>query len=760
MVSTSQDTNPFPADGAPSLGDRRLQFLLERVYKTQALHQAAVHRLHRRCRAVARTAPTAHQDIATRLDQRELAWQRAVHELTQPRGTGLTPDPLLGSVQRPLWTDETPVARTKAEARPLPVPSFQRGMGLNGMKAFQWEDTYTVSSADATTEFGAGPYELNDAANLGVSQARQFGPRDLRWDLLVAWDDPGRRVPIPYDPDELRSLVLGGWGKVPVTNVDRFAALLGAAWKRDVKLRFTFLTLGGGSTRLVNSADADTTSLEGGLTADLTDAVTVPHSANQSNVLRQYWSPDYLDAEGLSADSDEGRYYLVSLDMSVLAKKQAVRTFASACAALLVQAERAVKAGAAVSPDGSPLSDDERDLFSLDQVLDGIEIGNEIEVRSIVNVGTSSVSPTDTAELWAGAWLHAAIGFIETFRSLRGTHAALPTLYLPGLASVSQPDIPGGAYSDTSAASTWNWKYDFLDAMLERIRTVWRLLRTFPASLTYHLPPLADALGGIDYHWYHFQNRGKGGTTPGDILGPLHSGWLISDVAALAGLLDDHGLDARVTVFESGTTARFGTNNAYMVTAGKAPGTTLTDAEGQAFQADEVWRRLLAAKAGGAEQAGWHAWMASSPTYTAFGFRKEGDTTTHAPEATARPSWFSFQRLATLVRDASTVQIVRPSDIPDRSSLVLEAGGTDGGVVPFPSVLVYEIEGLAIGELGGTDTSRHHYAYVALVDCTVSDADPISINVQAPTGDAPDVLSLEPFTTTPEDWAIPIPPAI
>ena len=240
-------------------------------------------------------------------------------------------------------------------------------------------------------------------------------------------------------------------------------------------------------------------------------------------------------------------------------------------------------------------------------------------------------------------------------------------------------------------------------------------------------------------------------------MSPLHSGWLTTEVAALAGILDGHGLDARVTVYETGTTG-LASSEAYYPGLSKGVGSP-TDAQVLVYQASEVWRRLLAAKAGGAEQVGWHAWMSSGTgTYDGFGLRVVSERAADpASKATARPSWFAFQRLATLLQDAGEVRLVRPGAalLPTRAELTLRAvAGSVAGAGVFPDVLVYEIAGLSVDALGGTVLTTYSYAYVALVDPTAPGAAPLSVLATAPVGPDPSVLRLEPFTTDPAAWSI------
>ncbi|MCK6507194.1 hypothetical protein L6R53_28125 [Myxococcota bacterium] len=542
-----------------------------------------------------------------------------------------------------------------------------------------------------------------------------------------------------------------------------------------MRLRFTFLTLGGGSERTLDSADEKGGEDAAGvvyLSEDLgfddllsgSGSALHPNPPRMRSVLRQYWSRDHFDPTFLALAEENPtarrnlRYHLCSLDLSVSFKRVAVRAMARACANLLLQAEAAVKAGQPLSPDGSPLSESDRAAFSLAGVLEGIELFNEADVRCVATPESGADDVVETARIWALGWVSAALGFLDGFAAA-GVELPERCLFLPGLASVAASDPVGP--SPKAPALTWSplcwpWKRVFLQTLAEHIDRVWSLLRGegglgggIPTPVL-DLPPLDDVVGGVDLHWYHFELRAEVavGTEKAEV-GPLHAAWLMTEVAEVVGILEDLGLDGKVTVTESSASGQRG--KGYQVAPGRAPG-DVTEEEAEAFQAGEVWRRLLAATAGGASVAGWMPWCELSGDYGGNGLRRKPDERDAlAQSTTARPAYFAFHRAALLLRGAETVRLRWPETLPARSAMILpRRGDPNAGLSP---VLVFELRTPAVDRIGPTDTREMAWAYVLMVDPTAPDTTAHRVELQSATGSLGGVLRLEPWAGDVEAWA-------
>ncbi len=648
----------------------------------------------------------------------------------------------------------TPVAAPP----PLPPTNWQLGIGVNGMKLYQLEDTRHLDEDERTTKFGDAPSQWRDTASLRITQVRQFGPRDLRWDLLTAWDDINRRVPLPVGRSALGDLVQWGY-PVPdshtglPTNVRRFAELLVDAWdaggREGAKVRFTFLTLGGGTDRTLESADDSAVDALGVLPTTVFAPFAepdYPEGIRQRAMLRMYWHPDHLarafdDPDALT--EAERRFWLASLDLQDAYKMEYIRLLADACAQLLLQAERAI-VGGFIRDTGEFVRQED---FSLNLIVDGIEIFNEVEIRNIfftdADGGATRVwQPEESGAEWGAAWALAAFAFARNFVRSRGGRPSSPApqLFLPGIASY-------GEFDDTAnpKGQTWPYKMQFLEALIPTAREGWRILSGFyPPEET--LPRFDDAVSGVDYHWYHHAAPGGG-----DPVGVLNAGWLVSEVQELAHVLESAGVSGRITVYETGVTALADppTGHAPYIPAG---------VDARDFQAADVWRRLLAARAGGAEQVGWHAWMSVGGNFAGFGLRTDTEPSDQpAKDSTARSAYFAFHRLAWFLSDAE-VRLVLPAGIELRSSYALTrpADGGISGAGVFSGALVFEAVGATMGTIRGRNLEDHIYAYIFLADPTDAAAT-LTRTVRSAGGGDPDAVVIEPFAPIPDDWVLPAP---
>lgn len=754
---------PTPASlGGPP---RTLSALLDRVQGLRRQHVRARLQIARLCRHMESSRREASVERALR-QERQAA-------LAQSAGVELPP--------RPAW-DPDPVAapilerarRIRARRGPLPAMRLDAGgglalseggqgdIGLNAMKLYQYEDDVGAGLDDPnrTKKYGNVASAWLDPTELGVGVVRQFGPRDLRWNLLTAWDDSLRRVPIPPGEDAVRTLVLEGFAPEATeeTNVDRFAAVLLGAFEAGVKVRFTFLTLGLGTDLILENPDTGSVEVGAvtpeGFSTDLLDAVPTavyPAWALQRRMLRMYWDPAFVPA-GVDLPVGERNFWLRCFDPSSALKRRYVYYLARACAELLVSAAEQARS----SLDGAARED-----FSLERVLDGIEIFNEVGGRNVVHGGPATADdadlefdPEQTGLYWGLAWIEAARGFVEFFAE-KGL--GVPQLYLPGVASYAGADVTDGVYG-LPPGQQWTFKQQFLDSLLSTVRAVWDFIDDLHAAFSKPLPEgshlwwpaLEEVVGGIDYHWYHHKRSvADGGTDP---LGPLHAGWLAVEVDWLGQLLESYGLDGRVTVFETGTSAI--PDGAIFLPDGA------TDTA--SFQAAEVFRRLLATWVGGGERMGWHAWMSTGAgEYQGFGLRKDSQPSeSDAGVAEGRASWFALHRLSTWFASASSLRLVRPDldaePFPAREELVLEAPTSADAfageaVFPNPGVLVFELRGPTLGTVGTVDLSTYDYAYVVLVDPVTRDGSSRVVELQRD-GDDPEAFELEPFVVDPAPY--------
>lgn len=206
---------------------------------------------------------------------------------------------------------------------------------------------------------------------------------------------------------------------------------------------------------------------------------------------------------------------------------------------------------------------------SLSSAVGGIEIFNEIDNRNWMRLSSGTgFDPIDQADLWARA-------YVVAVRAMRGVFSGYPQhadvrFRMPGISSYSKPGV------DPNDKESFQYRWYFVLAFL----------RTVAAELVGG-ETIGDFIAGVDYHWYHDASwqavRGAEA--------------LITELSSLRALLDGAGLGgADLTVFESGVSCDS--------TVSYVP----TGAISERFQAEEVWRRLAAAQAGGADIAGWHPW--------------------------------------------------------------------------------------------------------------------------------------------------------
>ncbi|MCK6507491.1 hypothetical protein L6R53_29685 [Myxococcota bacterium] len=739
MMTTSHDASD------PS--DRAVAAVLEDVARARRARLRRRLWLVRRCQAhEAPKAVLSLEEVGREKRRRMLEGARKLATLTK-RVEGTLPSWVVGQGVS-AWGDRGLIRPTE----PLPplshsgmstvFPGGQGGLGLNGMKLYEYEDTDL-----ATLKFGEAASQWEDPRDLRVKVLRQFGKRDLLWDFLTAWQDPNQRVPVPWEEAEIRQLVLHGTtGRSDQSNIIRFAELMADAWQTGTRLRFTFLTLGLGSSRLVTEPDG--TGAVEGVDEVLLDAirdVDHPSWVTQRLVMRQYWTEEYSTladrVEPLRGGTLD-RWIRSSLDLQDARKLRAIHVIAYYCAELLVEAAEYAR---------THLNARKLTLFG---VIDGIEVFNEVDGRNVTAdaaypVGPPSAGhwdPVASGQAWGSAWVNAAHGFLRGFSDLRAlgrwsppTDRWYPTLYLPAVSSYASVDVESAEYTDALTQDFW-YKHDFLDALVSRVAEVWSFLSglfEWPAgdiplgTTDVTLPDLSEVVGGVDYHWYHGEKHKKEGGPDG--LGPLSGLWLAMEVRALSDLLLSHGLDGSVTVFETGVGADDAAETYVPETEGVGP---LDGGLGplEQNQANEVFRRILMAAVGGADQMGWHTWMSQGGAFSGYGLRvNSGPDDDPAGNSSARAAFFAFSRLAAFFRDVTELRLLEPDPIPTRTRDQLHWDYTTGraGLADLeqPAVWVFELRGATFGTIRGRDLSGHSYSYVVLSDPTLTGTEPVTVRL-------------------------------
>lgn len=492
--------------------------------------------------------------------------------------------------------------------------------GLNQILPYEYED----GPGGATTKYGDGPGQLTDAKALGASFIRQHGQRDLLWGTLTS-----TTTSIP------RSAGLAALINSP-TNVARVSELFGELIANEIKVRFTFLTLGGGGSNTIYSDPIG--QFEDGSVSD--QRWSSAHLDKSADGYEFNYLDGYLDP-GDSADN----WYLDSLDLRSGYKRYYLSLIAAEVATLL---------NSAISTfPGRVLGD----------VIDGIEIFNEVELRNHILVG-GSVSWPYTALYWAWAYKSCAEAFYANLSS------TVPIL-LPGLSS----------YNDAAPGKRWSDKIEYLDKFLT-------FLEGYASALDL---PIQTIASGIDYHWYHRATDEH-----------RHIGYLLAEVDELKTLLVGHGIaDPTLTVFEGGVAVE--SDFVPVLMADGVPTATTIDPDH--FQAHEVWRRLGGALASHASIAGWHDWMSrdiatTMGSFALMGLREDGGVNTDpASAATPRYSYYAFQRLASRLSRVVSGRMRLPIAT---SRSALDAASADDYLVVFE----YDLEPGHV----------HSYAYLFFYD--------------------------------------------
>jgi hypothetical protein len=442
----------------------------------------------------------------------------------------------------------------------------------------------------------------------------------------------------------------------------------------DVRLVFTFLTLGGGEGSTTKKP-GDGTDYDSSM-VEYTDSVVAPGAeidwnGQSASFTREFapleWSHDHIGraaGSGVHFPVTSGpvvaghNWFFESIDPACPYKRIYLGKIASEVADMLISA---------LIWSETPTS----------RFPEAIEIFNEVDVRDFWEMN-STPQMGAAGEKWGRAYLHAAWNFRAAFNASSWNFDDVQ-IWMPGISSY---------HSITGL--TWQAKLEFVDGFVagmvaeaqERPEDVTNGAESVPAELLKVFP---DLLQGIDLHWYH-REAGQ------DL---RHIGYLVFEIdelrQAVTGAVRTHNIELEedtleaafgdafpVSVFENG----WGLDDQPPMGAGP-----LSPPNQGMFQAAEVWRRIGGAIAGGASIAGWHSWMSKqASSFSKMGLRADAQNQWDpASDATQRISWFAYAILAEILGDRVIGGGMVLPDVTSRTELGyhLKADPDHVGVVVF-----------------------------------------------------------------------------
>ncbi|RME20980.1 MAG: hypothetical protein D6798_19180 [Deltaproteobacteria bacterium] len=583
-------------------------------------------------------------------------------------------------------------ARSRTQPPPNPTPSTTGvRFGINTPLFFHSEDL-------GETAFGTYDQIADDLLALNASVARHPGRLQIFYDELLG----GAEVPVE-PTDVFAQIAAAGVLEERIAHLEQLVRRLACREGRRVApLAAPAASEGGcagGSFKLIITL----LTLGTGAPPDL--SIDVP--SDRANPIALQWSTDHLgqsliDATGtdqvFSTPSATRSWNLNTLDQANGYKRayMALMTIPVAVAILRLQWTLL------------------RDGILLWDYIEGFEIGNEVDTKNLVRVG-SATWPDGRADHdgWAAQYVAITAVLLYFLPAAR--------CFLPGLQSFSNsgPDF-----------THWGPKSEFIELLLDAAGDS---LEARGSGLS-----LADIVAGIDIHFYH------GGRS--ELVG-LH--YLYADVSDMRAVLGSKELhDAQVTVLETGVNVVCdggGTDLGLDYDAGcegsdawpydaLASGADISagpDARpnrsvcvysagrfvpsrlppqpvgANDFQGISVWLRLSVAMAAGADIVGWHPWMARLPAnFAGYGLRRDlHDVHEDISNAQARPSWYAFRRMAGFFSGATAVRRLLP-DLDGKHDDLLGAEP----LALVDKIWLIEVEG-APGLMGG-----HGYAYLAFID--------------------------------------------
>ena len=264
----------------------------------------------------------------------------------------------------------------------------------------------------------------------------------------------------------------------------------------------------------------------------------------------------------------------------------------------------------------------------LDLEDEGVHVFRNIQAIAMLNeLNNADVHTmlTDGAEPWADALVAAVQGFTEVLG------AELPTLWWPAIGS-----------------STERQPFSEIQDFLEQMISYAQLLAT---SRGVDLSVLANQ----DYHWFHYAPFQ-------DARIPILT--LRDDLDAIRSVFSDAGLEATVSVCETGITASV--REAYADAFSSVD--TQDETEMELLQAQDVWRRVATALCCGTVHVAWHTLVAETDgSYPGTGLREDGAEITVSGDAVPRLSYWTFQRLATHTSQVDTTNLFRLIPVANRA---------------------------------------------------------------------------------------------
>lgn len=585
-------------------------------------------------------------------------------------------------------------------------------LSLNALYTWLPEDG-AVRDSDAPDDSGVGLGNVNrypsanqiwrDVRLLGASVGRYVGRRDLTWAELTG----DRAAEVPYTREDISALI-----NSPET-VERFVAELEGVLAERRKIRFIFLTYGGGSEPAEDVIDTYTSCVRlywarehktrGHRSTDVVVMEDGSVAASEDSSLFDYLVAVDGLAEAITSFLGSGTWWEAGidadhdtawniLDVRLDYDRDYVGIIAEVVAELLLGVLKRLRE----TRGGS---------FELSQVIDAIEIFNEVNVRNIV-WSEKAAKEDVSARYWAKAYVKAAKGFRAAFKAAGET---CPPLWMPSLSSYVRPK-----YFDRKMAGRWNWTACW------RCEKSW--FQAFVEEVVKHASeehPLESLVSGVDYHWYHRAAHSSGVLKDEreEYYDFLHIGHLVDEVAALRIILDDNGLfDAEVSVMETGfgtydTKRCWGTVDGGVDSIERPHYYAADDITREdSFQAQETVRRLLGALSAGASLVGWHAWLSdSNGDFQSLGLRYDEDGESAPFQAVQRPSWYAYRRIAQIAAQAVSVRMVLPA------LSGLGTGDLDGWTPsPDEDVLVFELV-LRTGEWRDRGEFKQH-VYILMMD--------------------------------------------
>ncbi len=264
-----------------------------------------------------------------------------------------------------------------------------------------------------------------------------------------------------------------------------------------------------------------------------------------------------------------------------------------------------------------------------------------------------SGDPVTSATHWAALWWSCASAFHIACRTW-GVEVAVR---LPAMGTHFEFDLDG-----IPRRHSLRYRLAFWDRFLNDISAY--SLRTWDGLVS-----RTDIASALSFQWDHKARQDAAFDTAQVPfrLGPRHISHMVADAAAVRSLLDSRGFTAtQLDLLQTGTSVLDADDHL----------PAWADGDREAFQATEVWRRLGGALACGTTRVGLQAWMSDSgpidlsdaPSREYYGMGLRADAAkpmASARWAIQRPSWFAFQRFASILGTVTSGELLHPDFLPD-----------------------------------------------------------------------------------------------